>query len=176
MMTTWTYNCKFLIPCIPFSGVHSSLVLGYSLWDNRKIITTRQISFRSDVFIVFAVVIAKALYCQAMRVHGDVLKLVTPDCFILVTCHCTPRYKQKNEIKTKLLGSYFVLCTCCGPLRHQLSLPLLFAACSWRFWILPWRAYRFAALTETMHLHQWNTRKENQESFKAWWSISTGKI
>ena len=48
-------------------------------------------------------VIAKALYCQAVRVHGNVLKLVTPDCFLLVTCHSTLRYKQKNEIKPKLL-------------------------------------------------------------------------
>ena len=32
-------NCKLFIPCISFSGVQSSLVLGYSLWDNRKIIT-----------------------------------------------------------------------------------------------------------------------------------------
>ena len=77
--------------------MHISLALGYSLWDNRKIITSRQI------FIVFAVVIAKALYCQAMRVHGNVRKLVTPDCFLLVTCRCTLPYKQKNEIKPKLL-------------------------------------------------------------------------
>ena len=43
MMTTRTYKCKFLIPFIQFSGVHGRLVLGYSLRDNRKIITSRQI-------------------------------------------------------------------------------------------------------------------------------------
>ena len=68
MITTLTYNCKSLIPCIKFIGVHSSLVLGYSLWDNRKIITSRQMFiFRSNVFIVFAVAIVKALYYQAMQ-------------------------------------------------------------------------------------------------------------
>ena len=87
--------------------MRSSLVLGYSLWDNRKKKSHKhcKCSFRWDVFIVFAVeVIAKALYCQAMRVHvnGSEL-LVNPDGFSLVTCHCTLRYKQKTEIKPKLL-------------------------------------------------------------------------
>ena len=37
-----------------------------------------------------------------MIVHVNVLELVTPDDFSLVTCHCALRYKQKPEIKPKL--------------------------------------------------------------------------
>ena len=39
----------------------------------------------------------------AYHVYGNVRKLVTPDCFLLVTCRCTLPYKQRNEIKPKLL-------------------------------------------------------------------------
>ena len=85
--------------------MHSSLVLGYSLWDNRK--NNHKYGkylFPSDVFIVFAIdVIDTAPYCQAMRVHVNGRDIVTPDGFSLVTCHCTLRYKQKTKIKPKLL-------------------------------------------------------------------------
>ena len=38
-----------------------------------------------------------------MIVHVNVLELVTPDGFSLVTCHCALRYKQKTDIKPELL-------------------------------------------------------------------------
>ena len=38
-----------------------------------------------------------------MIVHVNVLELVTPGSFTLVTCNCTLRYKQKTDIKPKLL-------------------------------------------------------------------------
>ena len=38
-----------------------------------------------------------------MIVHVNIRELITPDGFILVTCHCTLRYKQKTDIKPKLL-------------------------------------------------------------------------
>ena len=38
-----------------------------------------------------------------MIVHVNVLELVTAGSFTLVTCNCTLRYKQKTDIKPKLL-------------------------------------------------------------------------
>ena len=38
-----------------------------------------------------------------MIVHVNVLELITPGSFTLVTCNCTLRYKQKTDIKPKLL-------------------------------------------------------------------------
>ena len=39
-----------------------------------------------------------------MRIHVNGRELVTPDGFSLViSCHCTLRYKQKTEIKPNLL-------------------------------------------------------------------------
>ena len=41
-----------------------------------------------------------------MIVHVNVRELVKPDGFSLVTCHCTLHYKQKTEIKTKIIHCF----------------------------------------------------------------------
>ena len=85
--------------------MHSSLVLGYSLWGNRKRITsTANVHFVVDVFIVFAVeVIATAIYCQAMRVHVNgrqLLQMVSHWSLANVRFVINKRLKLKPKLLT----------------------------------------------------------------------------
>ena len=65
-----------------------------------------------------------------MIVHVNVLELVTPGSFTLVTCNCTLRYKQKTDIKPKLFtvlnirDSKKALCPMQLPCFFQLSFKL----------------------------------------------------